>query len=163
MEDNYNPLPGHVWTDDWILWTHTHIYHINLSRPSSDALATRVGKMLVLSSWEKGLRPQITYLDCRIKLVFSQLPSWFCSDNHDCSNPCWRVSDVGKKHLHWASTFPPNWGVLLRFLPHSLWLLQTVVTGCNLLTARYVDRCEGGRLYWSQLPGLANHYTSGQA
>lgn len=70
---------------------------------------------------------------------------------------------LGRSICNWASTFPPNWGVLLRFLPHSLWFLQTVVTGCNLLAARYVDRCEGGRPYWSQLPGLANHYTPGQA
>lgn len=49
MEDNYNPFPGHVIEQiTEFSGTHPHIYHITLSGPSSDALATRLGKMLVL-------------------------------------------------------------------------------------------------------------------
>lgn len=156
------------WTNDRILPTQPHLTHA-FGRPSLNALATRLGKMLVLWSWEKGLWPErsptlIAEFNWKSFLSFllelAVIP-------HDYSSPCWRVWDIGKKHLHWTSTFlqnfPQNWGVLLCFLSCFLWLLQTVVTGNDLLAARYVDRCEGGSLCWSQLPGLANHLQPGQA
>lgn len=131
-----------------------------------DTLVTRLCTVLILWSWEKGQWPKRspTLSAAFQSWLFPQLLSWLSRDDPRLFQPLLKRVEHWEDTLTQVSPFPQawRWGVPFHFLSCSLWPLQTVVTGSNLLAARYVDRCEGGSLPWPQPPGLANHYTPGQ-
>lgn len=154
-------------TSDWILPTHSHGYHLSLSGPSWEVLWLQGCAKSLFHDLERGACDQTDHLPWLLLSIWILLSA-------PCPTQQWWPTTVpilaeefemlGRSiNTGFYFSLSTESRCSLRF-PFLLSLAPTDSGhGSNLPAAGYVDRCEGGRLPWSQLPGLTNHYPPGQA